>query len=120
MALNKIPVQGYPFSGSIKRQVWLGDLTGNNNYQQAGDVIYARDFGMAGFEVFGMPFGGYSNSGTYFARAFPPTTASNYTETFAPVYNNVTLHWYYAANSVEVANNANMAAEVVRLDLRGV
>ena len=23
MALNKIPVQGYPFSGSIKRQVWL-------------------------------------------------------------------------------------------------
>jgi hypothetical protein len=118
--LNKIPVQGYPFSGSVKRQQWLGDLTGNNNYQQAGDVIYARDFGMGGFETFNTEFGGYSNSGTYFVRASPATTASNYAETFAPVYNNVTVHWYYAANSAEVANNANMSAEVVRISARGV
>ena len=120
MSLNKIPVQGYPFSGSVKRQQWLGDLVGNGNYQQGGDVLYARDFGMGGIEEFGMPFSGYANSGNYYARAKPPANSSSATETYAPVYNNVTVQWYYAANSTEVANNTNLAAEVVRLDLRGV
>ena len=120
MSLNKIPVQGYPFSGSVQRQQWLGDLSGNNNYQQGGDVLYARDFGMAGFDEFSLPFGGYTNSGNYFARAKPPANSSSATETFAPVYNNVTVQWYYAGNSAEAANNANLSAEVIRLNLRGV
>ena len=116
MSLNKINLPGYPRPlGESPAIQWKGDYFGNSNYQQGGDKAFASDYGYSGIEEFAPQFGGYSQTGNYFMRALMPANASNVNETLAPCFNNCTVKWYYAANSVEVANNTNLAAEVCRV-----
>ena len=119
--LKKIPLPGYLAAGpmSIRRE-WKGDLFGNNSYQQGGDVLSAADFGLAGIETFSPAFSSYSFSGTYFVKVTPPSGSSNINEVMAPTYNNATVLWYYSANNVQVANNANLSLEGIRLSVVGV
>jgi hypothetical protein len=119
MALLKIPMPGYLNPGSLKRLWWIGDCTGNANYQQNGDTFYATDFGMAGFETASPEFGGFTASNNYYVKVKAPTTM-NSNEVVAPAYNNITLVWYYAANNVQVANNTNLSIEIFRFSARGV
>lgn len=120
-----IPLQNYPTAAWGATRVSRGDFFGSNSYQQGGEVQTPIPFGFAGgIEEMGFSGGGYSASGTYFARvAYPANSfsaselkatswgqnASSANNTNAPV-----VKWFYAANSVEVANNTNLAAEVVR------
>ena len=119
--LKKIPLPGYMTAGaSASRLEWKGDMFGNNSYQQGGDVLSASDFGLVGIESFSPSLGSYSFSGTYFVKVTPPSGSSNINEVMAPTYNNATVLWYYSANNVQVANNANLSLEGIRLSVVGV
>lgn len=120
MSLNKIPLPGYGSSNPKPGLRWAGDYFGNNNYQQGGDKSYATDYGMVGIEEINFTFGGVSSSGTYTAKATAANNSTSINELYAPAYNNVTIKWYYTANSVEVANNTNLNNDSVRLAITGV
>jgi len=121
MSLNKIPLPGYSCAKPKPGYTWAGDLFGNNNYQAGGDTIYATDVGLSGIETVNFTFGGNSSSGTYVAKAHQSNNNySNANEGFASAFSKVTIQWYYAANSVEVANNTNLNADSVRVEFNGV
>ncbi len=116
-----IPLPSYPQSGFPKKEWAAGDVTGSANYQIGGYNFYANACGMSAFETIGSSFGGQSASNNYFAKFYPPTTAiASSTEGQAPVYTYCILKWFYAANSVEVANNTNLSAELFRMEAKGV
>jgi hypothetical protein len=127
MATN-IPVGGSDYPTAVgHRQRWVGDHVGPANYQQPGETVTPNMFGFPGFvESLGSSFGGYTQSNTYFVRArWPANNASSTTELAAPVFSSPTannclvLQWLIAANSAQVANNTNLAAEIVRLEAWG-
>jgi hypothetical protein len=100
-----------------KRLYWEGDLFGNSNYQNTGDLYTASQFGMAGITVFDPEV--RSQSGNYEAALLFPANASNANEAYAPAPANGNLHWY-SANGTEVANNTNLAAEIIRVQIWGL
>jgi hypothetical protein len=113
-----IPYDGYPAPGAeaVKNQ-WAGDFFGSNNYQIGGYNLNASSLGMLRIETAG--FSALSQSGNYFAKAIYPAISGN-NENRAPTFPYVTVKWYYAANSVEVANNTNLSAEVAQLRAYGL
>jgi hypothetical protein len=116
----KVPCRQSSGSGVMgNKRMWIGDVFGNNSYQAGGDVLSARDLGMSGIEFLNI-MAGRSNSGTYYAVQNPPSSAANIGEGAAPAYNNCTILWYYAANSVQVANNSNLSLECLRIWAVGV
>lgn len=102
---------------AAKRLYWEGDLFGNNNYQTTGDLYTASQFGMSGFTQIDPQ--ARSNSANYSVAPIYPANASNSAEAYAPASNNANLHWY-SANGTEVANNTNLAAEVMRVQIWGI
>jgi len=118
--LQKIPLPGYMTTDPPTRGYWKGDFFGNNNYQQGGDTHHASDYGMGGIETFGISASGLSSSGNYSGKVFPPANASNNSEVQASAWATVTVKWFYTANNNEVANNTNLNAESLRLDIVGV
>ncbi len=110
-----IPCPNYSaaYAGKYK---WVGDIFGNNNYQNAGDLYTAIQFGMSGIEfvkTMGRSATGYTQAAVF------PANASSATEGQAPTPANFTLHWY-SANGTEVANNSNISAEYTRIEIYGV
>jgi hypothetical protein len=103
--------------GSAVKIYWCGDIFGNNNYQNTGDLYTAAQFGMSGIEMVNV--NDRTQSGTYVPSAIFPANASNTAELFAPAPANFNLHWY-SANGTEVGNNTNLAAEVVRVQIFGI
>jgi len=117
--LLKVALPGY-MTATPRRLWWVGDLFGNNNYQQGGDTLRATDLGMTGLEWVDIIAGGMSVSQNYFVQVFMPANSANVNEAQASAANNVTLKWFYSANSNQVANNANLSLEAVRLLAIGV
>lgn len=113
---NAIPCPGYSAAGASRIE-WYGDLFGNANYQQHGYNISAQTYGMQGIEYFEST--GYSNSGNYFISPIWGNNASS-AEMQANTPSTLQIRAYYQANSVEVANNTNLAAECFRVYVRGV
>lgn len=121
-----ISAPGYPTAIGNKLK-WFGDHVGPSNYQQPGETVVPNAFGFPGFvEDVGGSFGGYSQSNNYFVRGvWPANATSNVNEQFAPTYfqntanNSLSLQWFYAANSVQVSNNTNLAAEIVKVTAWG-
>ena len=127
MATN-IPIGGSDYPTAFgNKQRWVGDHVGPANYQQPGETVSPNMFGFPGFvETLGSSFGGYSQSSTYFVRsAWPANATANVNEIKAPVFfqttanNSLSLQWFYAANSVQVSNNTNLAAEIVKVTAWG-
>lgn len=124
MANNlKVPLPQAVGAGipAVKRW-WGGDLFGSNNYQQGGYTLYASDFGLSGFETFGISFGGRNSNiaNAYYAQVTPPANFANANESLASSFNNCTIRWFFNNNSAEVANNTDLSAVAVRIDIRGV
>lgn len=104
-------------SVAAKRLYGEFNIYGNNNYQTTGDLYTASQFGMSGITF--ATFQERTNSGTYQVAAIPPANSSNSNEAYAPAPANFTLH-FYAANGTEVANNSNLAAEIIRAQIWGL
>lgn len=117
MPQQQIPCPGYMAPNFPGRLTWAGDVWGNNNYQQGGYNLTAQSFGMSGFEY--LENTGYSNSGNYLMVPIWSNNATN-TELQANTPKTLLVKCYYQANSVEVANNTNLAAEVWRTWVQGV
>ena len=116
---QSIPYAGYPASGARAVKIeWSGDHVGANNYQAGGYNLTAISLGMSRIET--ASFSSRSNSSNYFALAFYSANSSANNETSAVPQNSVTVKWYTAANSVEVANNTNLSAEIVKLTAVGI
>lgn len=112
------PVAGGAGPAIAKNRIYFeGDIFGNNNYQNTGDLYPASTFGMSGITF--MHATGRSQSGNFGVSPIFPANASNSNEQFAPAYANFNLHWY-SANGTEAANNSNLAAEVVRVQIWGL
>jgi len=110
-------LDGYPASAaSSAKRDYAGDYFGPANYQQPGEVVPAASLALLGIEF--VMVSAQAQSGNYYAKVVQPAT-SGANETRAPTYSNFTMQWY-AANNVQVANNANLSAEVVRLYVRGI
>ena len=95
------------------------DLFGNSNYQGGannGDLYTAGQMGTA---MLVKVEAGSTNSGTYNVVFLPPANVSSSNEGIAPGYANMSARWY-SANGTEVANNSNLAAEVVRVRFVGI
>jgi hypothetical protein len=119
MARQSIPFDGFPApAGTTVKNDWRGVHFGPSNYQAGGYNLNASALGINGFEfVNTSPFS--QNNGTYFTRLYwPLSTGNNDNRAVPPSY--VTAKWYYAANSVEVANNTNLSAEAVQLWASGI
>jgi hypothetical protein len=119
---QSVPYPGYPGDGaSAIRVEWRGDHFGpgptQGNYQQGGYNLNAAGLGMSTIEA--AWFSQRSQSGNYFAYSLYPAN-SNIAELQATPQNHVTVKWYYAANSVEVANNTNLNAEAMFLEVIGL
>jgi hypothetical protein len=125
MGRQSIPYDPYPGPGVVAVKLeWAGDhfgpgTAGNTgaNYNQNGYTLTAASLGMSGFERVDL---GYSISQNYFARAYYPANSSNASETRASTAANVTVTWYYAANSVQVANNTDLSGECVKMYALGI
>ena len=74
--LLKVPLPGY-LTATPRRLWWVGDLFGNNNYQQGGDTLRATDLGMTGLEWVDIIAGGMSVSQNYFVQVFMPANSAN-------------------------------------------
>lgn len=126
MAYSNIPVPGYPTRAWGSTRVSKVDHFGPVLYPTGGEVMYPASFGMGGLENVAVDFGGFATSQNYFARAVAPSNSQTATENQAPTWNGnnatsqITLQWFYAANSNAVAANTNLAAEVLRLTVFGV
>lgn len=125
MAQQNIPLPGYTSPvGYSRKLVWAGDHFGSNNYQQGGYAVPASAFGMAAYEKLGIDFGGLTISGAtpglYQAKVFTGANIAFNTEAQAPCISSLTLRWFYPGNGAEVANNVDLSAQGIRLDVRGV
>ena len=115
---NSIACPGYMAPGALaSRLEWTGDIFGNANYQIGGYNVSAQTYGMGGIEFWEAT--GPSNSGNYLIFPIFGSNASA-TENFANTPKTLLVKCYYQANSVEVANNTNLAAEVWRVYVQGV
>ena len=120
MARQSVPYGQYPLNAGFSTKItWAGDHFGpgaagntGNNYNQNGYTINASSLGLSNFERVDL---GYSLSQNYFARAYYPNNTANASETQAVPPTSVTVTWYYAANSVQVANNTDLSAECVKM-----
>ena len=118
MAQQSIPYAGYPAEGvSAIRAEWAGDHFGPANYQAGGYNMNAQALLMSRIEV--ALVSARSQSANYFAQILYPANSGN-TEVAAVPPSYVTVKWFTAANSVEVANNTNLGGEVVQLTARGL
>lgn len=109
---QSIPYQSYPGAGALGvKNVWAGDHFGPANYQ-AGYNMTPSQLGMSRIEW--ADFSWRAQSGNYYARSTYPAISGS-AELQAPGFNSVTVKWYYANNNNEVANNANLSAEVAQL-----
>jgi hypothetical protein len=126
------PLPSYPTSAWGATKVNRGDFFGSSNYQQGGEVISPQAFGFTGVERFTVELSSnnnndrsYSYTGNYFGVTQYPANLSTANEQYAPVYagtasnNQIVVRWFYAANSVEVANNTNLAAEALPVTVFG-
>jgi len=114
---NAIPCPGYMSPSPPHRLYWIGDVYGNANYQQGGYNLSSAVFGMSGFEY--VENVGYSNSGNYIMVPIWGNNA-NVNALRANTPANLLVKCYYQANSVEVANNTNLSAEMWRSYLQGI
>jgi hypothetical protein len=129
MANTNIPLPGYP-TAYANKIYWRGDHVGQANYSTGGEFIPPLSFGMQGVEDIGSSFGGFSYSNNYYVKAWLPANSFSANEQFASsfgpnasnanVNNYPALIWYYANNNNQVAANANLSAEGVRLTVIGV
>jgi hypothetical protein len=124
MGRQSIPYDPYPGTVFPTKLQWLGDHFGpgaagntGNNYNQNGYNLNASALGMSGFERVDL---GYSESQNYYARAYYPNNTSNASEIRASTPSSVTVVWYYAANSVQVANNTDLSGECVKMMALGI
>ncbi len=118
--LQKIPLPGYMAPGADAiRLKWRGDYFGPALYQAGGNVSFATDYGMVGIEDAGFAFGGVCSNNTYTAKCVMPPSASSNAELYAPTYANMTVQFYYTANSTEVAGNTNLSNVAGRLSVTG-
>ena len=115
------PVPGYPQPRGEKYDM-MWDHYGPSSYSNkftnsgTGDAIVNTDLGVGGFERVGVSFGGYSQSGNYWAKAI--LTAASNLGSAAPKF---TLIWYsvspaFSTVGNEVSNTTDLSAETVRLD----
>jgi len=119
MAKGFIPCAGYPGTGARAIRIEAtGDLVGNNNYQVGGYNLTATQFGLSGFESVGVSARTYSLN--YYAQILYNNNSANNAELQAPVFQTALVKWYYAANSVEVANNTDLSAEICRVTAIGI
>ena len=90
----------------------------------------AAAFGFpGGIEDIQVNLGGFSASNNYYVKCFPPANSQTAGENVAPNWgqnassaNNTNmpqLLWYYANNNNQVAANANLSAEGVRITAWG-
>lgn len=113
MSRQNIPYDGYPAPGADAiRNQWAGDHFGPANYQANGYNMSAQDFSMGRIETIGAS--ALSQSGNFYVKILYPAI-SGAAETRAPGFNSVNIRWYVAGNNNEVANNSNLAVEVVQL-----
>lgn len=121
MGRQSVPCDQYPAPGTPAiKNWWVGDhfgpgnAGGSANYNQNGYNLNASALGINGFEV--VDGFGTSQSGNYIARRFYPAISgnSNVQETRGATFPYVTIEWFYAANNIQVANNTDLSAEVVR------
>lgn len=126
MARQSVPYDQYPLSGFGGSKIgWAGDhfgpgTAGNTgaNYNQNGYNLNASSLGFpGGFEKIDL---GYSKSQNYYARAYYPNNTSNASETRAVQPSYVIVTWYYAANSVQVANNTDLSGECIVMWALGI
>jgi len=100
---------------------WAGDLFGNNAYvggaNNTGDLYNASQFGMSGIEFVNVNDRTYST--TYVPAAIFPANSANSNEAVGPCPANFYMRWF-SANGTEVANNTNLAAEIIRVQIYGV
>ncbi len=125
-----VPLPNYPTPAWGATKVTSGDFFGSNNYQQGGEVQIPQTYGFGGIESIKFAGTAYSVSNNYFARAVYPANSFSANEGLAPSFgqnassanntNAPVIKWFIASNNVEVANNTNLAAEVVRADFFGV
>jgi hypothetical protein len=119
---KSIPYDGYQAAGADAIRIqWRGDHFGpgipDGNYQAGGYNMNASAFGMQRIEEAAVSY--RTQSGNYYAAVFyPASSGNNEIRAVPPSY--VTLKWFNAANSVEVANNTNLSAEVTYLRVVGV
>lgn len=118
MTQGAVPLPGYPSGAAFAaKEGWVGDFFGSNNYQLGGYNLNASSLGMSGFEWVNVS--ALTQSGTYFPRINYPAKSGN-AEIQAPAFPYVVVKWYYAANSVEVANNTNLSGEVAQMFALGI
>lgn len=125
-----IKLPNYPTAAWGATQVNRGDFFGSNNYQQGGEVQVPGTYGFQGIEAIQFDGTAYSVSNNYFARVSYPANSFNSAEQLAPAFgqtasaanntNAPVIKWFIASNNAEVANNTNLAAEVVRATFWGV
>lgn len=114
---NAIACPGYS-APAPSRIWWEGDLFGNNNYQQGGYNLTGQPFGISRFEHFDVS--GWSNNGGTYVLVPDWSNNSSAVENQAPTPANLLVKCYYSANSVEVANNTNLAGFCWRVQIFGV
>lgn len=120
---QSIPYDGYPADGARATRIeWAGDHVGpgptQGNYQGGGYSLTASSLGMSRIES--ASFSARSSSGNYFAQVTygANTSANNEARAVPPA--SVTVKWYVASNSAEVANNTNLSAEITKLTAIGI
>lgn len=111
-----VAFDGYPMPQAEKR-IWIGDIFGPLSYTTGGYPFQSKSVGMVGVEW--ADFAGGSNSGNYYVSANYPGGSGNM-EYRAVTARNLTVQWYYAANSVEVANGTDLSAEQTRALVWGI
>lgn len=129
MANSNIPAPGYPTAwGGTK--VNLVDHVGTSNYQAGGETIIPSWFGFPSYvEQVEAMTGGLSYSGNYYVKVQAPANSFSASEQAAATWganasnanntNSLQLLWFIASNNAQVANNANLAGEAVRLRAYG-
>ena len=129
MAGAWIPCPGAP-TDIGNRKFWRGDHVGPLLYATGGEIPVPGAFGFPGFiEDIGATAGGYSYSNNYYVKIALPANSFNAAEQSAPTWganasnanntNQLQILWYYANNNNQVAANANLSAEGVRITAWG-
>ncbi len=123
-----VSLGNYPTSAWGATKVAKGDFFGSNNYQQGGEVLVPGSFGLQSIESVEFS-GAFAPSNNYFARVAYPANSFNAAEQIAPTFsqtpsganntNAPVVKWFIASNNAEVANNTNLAAELVRTTVFG-
>jgi hypothetical protein len=84
-------------------------------FATSGDVLYASDFGLGGFEV--VQADALSSDGLNFGWIFLPGQSTSVGGNAVPT---AVIHWYVLATNAEVANGVALNTKSIRLQIRGV